>query len=112
MAFIDDFLDVMNQEVVVSEGTTDAFGDFTAVSWATYPSCRVEGRQMMTKDSAGREVLSTVQIFFGDTTQDLTAKNHRYTLPLPWLPSGERVALSVEYEVDETGPAFCVVYLP
>lgn len=112
MSFIDEFADVMNQSVVVTEGTTDAFGKFTAVSQVTYPSCRIEGQQVMTKDAAGREVKSTVQIFVGSTTQDLTASRHRYTLPLPFLPSGERVAISVEYETDETGPAFCVVYLP
>lgn len=111
MTFIDEFLDVMTQEVIVTAGTLNAFGKFTAVSQVTYP-CRVEGRQVMTRDAAGREVKSSVQIIVGDTTQDLTASLHRYTLPAPFVPSGERTAIAVEYETDEVGPAFCVVYLP
>lgn len=111
MSFINEFLDMMTQEIVVSSGTLDAFGRFTAVSTATYP-CRIEGRRIMTRDMAGRETLSTVQIYVGDTTIGLTPNLHRYSLPSPWLPSGERTAIAVEPEFDESGPAFCVVYLP
>lgn len=111
MTFIDHFLPLMTQQVSVTAGTLNEYGDFTPGATVDYP-CRIQGKRMMTLDSAGRETLSTVQIFIGSNTMNLTADLHRYTLPSPWLPSGQRQAIAVKPHFDETGPAFCTVFLP
>lgn len=111
MAFIDHFITMMSDEVVVTPGIIDGYGRFVASGAVVAYPCRIEGQNVMTRDDAGREVKSTVQIIVGDAPT-LTTNRHRYTLPSRFVPSGQRTALAIERESDEVGPVYEIVYLP
>lgn len=111
VGFVDEFLDMMSDEVVVTPGFVDGFGKFIASGEVeTYP-CRIEGQNVTVRDDAGREVKSSVQIIVGDAPT-LTTRLHRYTLPIRYLPNEKRVAVAIERESDENGPDYEIVYLP
>ena len=111
VGFIDDFADFLPDTLIVTPGVVNGFGKFIASgSVESYP-CRIEGSNRMVRDSAGREVVSTVQVIVGDAP-NLTTNLHRYTLPSRFIPSGGRVAIAIERESDEDGPCYEVVILP
>lgn len=120
--FARDFLDFMPDRVTVTPGVVDEYGAFIASGQDFIIQCRVEGSNRMTRDMAGREVVSTIQIFVGGTYDEdteetdctpigLTEDLHRYTLPSRFNPNSLRTAVTVERNADEDGPQFEVVYI-
>ena len=110
MTFISEFADMMPDTVTVVPGINNEFGEFTP-SGATFSvRCHIEAANRLFRNSEGREVVSSVQVYT-DGIYGLTSALHRYILPSDALPAGRaRVALAVFPEHDELGPAFDVVY--
>ena len=105
MAFDPEFLQLMPDTLLAQPGTLDAFGKFTASGAALSLSCRIEGRQIMTRDSTGREVVSSRQAVMAGVN-DLTVDGYRYTLPAPFSPRDDLVAIGIDRESDEDGPCY------
>lgn len=111
MAFIDHFIGMMSDEITVHPGSTDEYGTWTASgATANYP-CHIEGARRLTRDSQGREVVSTVQVIVGGA-YDLTTHSHRYTLPARFNPRDELQAVAVDSASDEIGPVYEELMFP
>jgi hypothetical protein len=110
-SIIPDLLDLMPDTFSAQPGTVDATGKFTAVGSPTVISCRIEDRQQKLKDPAGKELVSTVQVFTGGVNS-LNVQGFRYTLPARYDPRVDLLAISVESVQDENGPHHEVIMFP
>lgn len=111
MTFISEFADLLSDSISVQPGVNNEFGEFIASGAVFAVACRVETANRLYRNSAGREVISTTQVYCGGV-YGLTVDLHRYTLPSDTAPTGRgRVAIAVFPDHDELGPAFEVVYL-
>ena len=103
---IDRWGGMMNQEVIVTKGSTstgrDFYGSQQITGTATTHKARYVGNQHMTVDSQGRETLANGTVWLGKTSTGglpSLAVTDRLTLPSGSNP----VLLNVETFVDDAG---------
>lgn len=110
MTFISELADMMSDTLSVQPGYNNAYGEFTPSGAVIAVPCRVEAANRLYRNSAGREVISTAQVYCGGVF-GLTVEQHRYTLSSDAMPAGRwRVAIVVFPEHDEEGESYEVVY--
>lgn len=110
MNFISEFADMLTDSMSVQPGYNNAYGEFIPSGAVFTVPCRVEAANRLYRNSAGREVISTAQVYCGGVF-GLTVEQHRYTLPSDAVPAGRgRVAIVVFPEHDEEGESYEVVY--
>lgn len=110
-AFVSDFLDELCDIVLAQPGTTDNRGAFIPSGAVASLPCRISDGPELTRDTAGREVVSGVRLIVGANI-GLTAHRHRYTLPARYSPRLNLTAVRVGFVNDESGPCYEKVWLP
>lgn len=111
--FIDEFLDLMNDTLVVTPVGEDLFGDLAPIPSGQILSipCYIEGSARLVRDVAGREVVSSFQAYLGGY-YNLTVHQHQYQLPSRFDPGTYLTPITIQKSDDEEGQAFEVVFFP
>jgi hypothetical protein len=104
-AIVDDLLDLMPDEIVVTPLTRTGSGKETAGTPVPFPA-HVSGRIQLVKDPDGKIVKSSVQAIVAATGLSLTS---RFTLPARFTPR-EPLALAIDRATDENGAHHETVY--
>jgi hypothetical protein len=111
MTFDAELLELMPDTLVATPGALDGFGQWAASGEVLSLACYISGRNRQTRDLAGREVVSTVQVTVGGA-YGLTVEGYRYGLPDRFEPNSGLTAISVRRASDEDGAHHEVVMLP
>lgn len=110
-SIVNDLADMFPDTVDVQPGYLDGFGDFIASGAVVSPNCLIEGNVVLTRDTQGREVVSTMQVnVAGDYS--LTVDGHRYTLPARYSPRSLLTAIGIEKASDENGAHHETIFFP
>mgnify|MGYP001570328787 CR=1 FL=1 len=110
-SFVAGFLDEMPDILLAQRGTKTGSGTFIPSGAVAAFPCRISGGPQLTRDIAGQEATSTVQILIGGVG-NLNARDYRYTLPARFSPRTNLVALQGHQWTDEDGPCYEKVWLP
>lgn len=111
-SFIDDFLDMMADEIGVTPGSTNEYGDFTPSGAEVVYRCYIEGSNRLVRDIHGQEVVASHLAVVGARDPGLTVESHRYRLPARYSPNTDLVAINIEIANDEDGACYQTVVLP
>lgn len=109
MAYIDEFLPLMSDDLTITPGTVDVFGEWIPSGEVLVPCCHIEGETRTVRDATGAEVTSSVQVIVGGYF-DLTTNRHRYTLPTRFNPRLDLKAIAIDKVSDELGPCYEEVF--
>lgn len=109
--FAAEFLEEMQDVVLAQPGYLDGYGDFTPSGAVIAFRCRISDGPELTRDLAGREVVSGVRLITAGV-YGLTGNLHRYTLPARYNPHTTLTAIRVSYISDELGPCHEKVWFP
>lgn len=112
MSFVDEFAELLNDILLATPVALDGYGDWVASGTVLSIPCRIEGGTITTRDDeTGNEVVSHVQVICGGFN-NLTTRDHRYTLPARYAPRLDLRAVHIEKVTDEDGPCYESVFLP
>ncbi len=101
MGFEEDYAGMLPDKLTYDTAVPDETGKLVADGNPVTVDCYIEG-EMITVSSAGKEVVSSLQIFVD--VYGLTVDGHLYTLPSRFSPSIDREAVLVDQVSDDGGP--------
>ncbi len=101
MSFEIDFAGMLPDTLVYISAIPDDTGELAPTGSSSSIFCYIEEETTMVIDRSGKEVVSTVQVFIGNT--GLTIDAHLYTLPSRFPVNAQREAIGIDHISDENG---------